>query len=211
MTASAQGPEPSTTGQPERSLYDERTALVVVDMQNDFADPAGSLFVNGGDQIIPRINDQVDAARSAGALVVYTQDWHPPVTPHFVDHGGVWPVHCVAGSWGAEFHPDLVVEGPRIRKGTGGEDGYSGFTMRRIDSGEEQRTGLHALLQQCGVTGVVVVGLAQDVCVKATALDSVTLGYETSVLVEATRPVELEPGDGRRAVDELRQAGVLIV
>lgn len=191
--------------------FDDRTALVVVDMQNDFADPEGSLFVEGGDRIVPTINDAVAAARSAGAMAVYTQDWHPAVTPHFVEHGGVWPEHCVAGSWGAELHPDLVVDGPRVRKGTGGEDGYSGFTMRRVESGEQEATELDALLRRQGVTRVVVVGLAQDVCVKATAIDSVALGYETSVMLDATRPVELEPGDGERALDELRRAGVEIL
>lgn len=191
--------------------YDDRTALVVVDVQNDFADPAGSLFVQGAGEILPTINAEIDVARSAGSLVVYTQDWHPPVTPHFLDQGGLWPPHCVAESWGAELHPGLVVDGPCVRKGTGAEDGYSGFTVRRIESGEDHPTGLHDLLQGEGITRVVVVGLAQDVCVKATALDGVALGYDTSVLLAATRPVELEPGDGERAAQALRQAGVSVV
>ncbi|HEY8771694.1 MAG TPA: isochorismatase family protein, partial [Candidatus Limnocylindria bacterium] len=110
--------------------YDPRTALVVVDLQNDFADPSGSLFVRGGDEVVGRINDELQLATSEGALVVYTQDWHPPSTPHFAKDGGVWPVHCVAGTWGAELHPGLVVAGPSVRKGSNGEDGYSGFTMR---------------------------------------------------------------------------------
>lgn len=196
-----------TTSRPD---LDQRTALVVVDVQNDFADPDGSLFVAGGDRIVPTINDLVDAAREAGALVVYTQDWHPPTTPHFETGGGVWPVHCVAGTWGAELHPDLAVDGPRIRKGTGGEDGYSGFSMRRLESGEDRPTGLHQLLQDHHIAKVVVVGLALDVCVKATALEAVGLGYGTTVLADASRPVELEAGDGRRAIDELRRAGVVV-
>src|SRR5215210_875322 len=107
--------------------YDRRTALVVVDVQNDFADPAGSLFVAGAAEIIPRINDDIARAAGAGAFVVYTQDWHPAVTPHFAKDGGVWPDHCVQESWGAAFQPQLRVVGPVVRKGTGGEDGYSGF------------------------------------------------------------------------------------
>jgi len=110
--------------------YDVRTALIVVDVQNDFADPAGSLYVRGGEEIVPPVNAQIDEALAAGALVAYTQDWHPPTTPHFQKDGGIWPVHCVAGTWGAELHADLHVEGPIVKKGSGGEDGYSGFSVR---------------------------------------------------------------------------------
>ena len=88
------------------TTYDERTALIVVDVQNDFADPGGSLYVAGGDDIVPLVNDEIHAARAAGATVVLTQDWHPPATPHFTTDGGVWPVHCVRGTWGAALHPD---------------------------------------------------------------------------------------------------------
>ena len=96
----------------------------MVDVQNDFADPAGSLYVRGGEEIVPPVNAQIDEALAAGALVAYTQDWHPPTTHHFQKDGGIWPVHCVAGTWGAELHPDLRVEGPIVKKGSGGEDGY---------------------------------------------------------------------------------------
>ena len=161
--------------------YDDRTALVVVDVQNDFADPAGSLSVPGADDVITAVNEEVAAAAAAGATVVYTQDWHPPRTPHFVTDGGPWPVHCVRDTWGAAFHPDLVVAGESVRKGTGGEDGYSGFTMRRLDSGVDASTGLDELLRARGVERVAVVGLALDYCVKATALDAVALGYRCVV------------------------------
>ncbi|MGI8869196.1 MAG: isochorismatase family protein [Mycobacteriales bacterium] len=108
--------------------YDAATALLVVDMQNDFADPGGTLFVPGGDELIAPINSQVAAAVEAGAMVVYTLDWHPPSTPHFAKDGGIWPVHCVAGSWGADLHPQLTVASDlRVRKGTGTGDGYSAF------------------------------------------------------------------------------------
>src|SRR6478735_541982 len=100
---------------------DGQTALIVVDVQNDFADPGGSLYVEGGDGIIPAINERIAQARTSGALVAYTQDWHPPETPHFVPWGGTWPVHCVRDTWGAALHPDLDVDGPVVRKGTGGE------------------------------------------------------------------------------------------
>src|SRR6059036_2226403 len=108
--------------------YDAKTALLLVDVQNDFADPGGSLYVKGGEEVVPFAKVEMDQALAAGALVVYTQDWHPPSTPHFQKDGGIWPVHCVQGTWGADLHPDLRVKGDVIRKGTGGEDGYSGFT-----------------------------------------------------------------------------------
>ena len=192
--------------------FDEATALIVVDMQNDFADPSGGLSVPGGEDVVDVVNDAIAAARTAGARVVYTQDWHPESTPHFAKDGGDWPVHCVAGTWGAEFHPRLVVDdAPVVRKGVDGGDGYSGFSVRDPVSGEESATELGRLLAQAGVRRVVVVGLAGDVCVKATALDAAELGYEVTVPLAATRMVELSPGDGRTAVAELTDAGVEVI
>jgi nicotinamidase/pyrazinamidase len=184
------------------------TGLVVVDVQNDFADPGGSLAVAGGEDIVAVVNAAVAEARGAGGSVVYTADWHPPHTPHFAADGGIWPVHCVAGTWGAEFHPRLAVDGPVVRKGANGEDGYSGFTMRDPATGRTTPTELDGILRAAGVRQVVVCGLATDYCVKATALDAVALGFETTVLLDAIRPVDLAPGDGQRALDELTAAGV---
>jgi nicotinamidase/pyrazinamidase len=149
-------------------------------------------------------------ATSAGATVVFTRDWHPPSTPHFAKDGGIWPVHCVADTWGAELHPDLTVPpgAPSIHKGVSGEDGYSGFTMRHPTTGEERATDLEAILRDRGIQRVVVVGLATDYCVKATALDAVRLGFDTFLLGDAVRAVDLAPGDGDRAVEEMRAAGV---
>lgn len=192
------------------AVYDVDTALVIVDVQNDFADPNGNLYVAGGEAVVERVNPEVTAAHTAGATVVYTQDWHPPDTPHFIKDGGIWPVHCVAGTWGAELHPALLVDGERIRKGSGGEDGYSGFTMADPLSGETWSTGLAELLQSRGVERLVVVGLATDYCVKATALDGARLGFQTTVLRDAVRAVELEPGDGARAIEEMQTAGVAV-
>ena len=190
--------------------YDPRTALIVVDVQNDFADPKGSLSVAGGEATIPVVNRTAWAAVRAGAFVAYTQDWHPGHTPHFAQDGGIWPVHCVGGAWGAEFHPALEVVGPSVHKGANGEDGYSGFTMRDPTTAEEIPTELDALLRVREVERVVVCGLATDYCVKATALDAVRLGYETSVLLDAIAAVDLAAGDGERALDELRAAGVTL-
>src|SRR5690606_32006024 len=190
--------------------FDERTALIVVDVQNDFVDPNGNLYVAGGEQTIPVINDLIAAARDRGAAVVYTQDWHPEVTPHFKDYGGTWPVHCVQGTWGAELHPDLDVAGPVVRKGTGGEDGYSGFTARDVETGEEKATDLEAILRERQIERVVVVGLAQDVCVKETALDARRLGFDTTVRLDATRPVYPGAEGEQPANDQMAAAGVTL-
>jgi nicotinamidase/pyrazinamidase len=187
--------------------YDERTTLVVVDVQNDFADPGGGLYVRDGEKVVRVINEQVEQARSKGAMIVYTQDWHPESTPHFQKDGGIWPVHCVQGTWGAELHPDLEVAGEVVRKGTAGEDGYSGFTVRDPASGEEHQTPLEDMLRARGIERVVIAGLATDYCVKETAIDSATKGFATTVLTNAIRAVDLEPGDGERAIDDMRKAG----
>jgi nicotinamidase/pyrazinamidase len=191
--------------------YDPATALLAVDVQNDFADPAGGLAVGDAVAILPALNEEIAAARAAGAFVAYTQDWHPPATPHFAKDGGTWPVHCVGGTWGAELHPDLVADaGPSVRKGTNGEDGYSGFTMRDPVSGATVPTELDGLLRSRGIRRVVIGGLATDYCVRATVLDAIALGYETTVLVDCVRAVELEAGDGKRALAEMEQAGAVL-
>jgi nicotinamidase/pyrazinamidase len=191
--------------------YDPKTALVVVDVQNDFADPAGSLSVAGGERVVDVVNTQVDEAVSAGALVVYTQDWHPPSTPHFAKDGGIWPVHCVADTWGSELHPRLTVAGPVVHKGVSGEDGYSGFTMRHPLTGETSATDLEALLREAGSERLVVVGLATDYCVLATALDALRLGFETTVIRDAVAAVDLEAGDAERALATMAKAGAELV
>jgi nicotinamidase/pyrazinamidase len=193
--------------------YAPDTALIVVDVQNDFADPSGSLYVPDGENTIGFINDEIEAALSAGAVVVYTQDWHPESTPHFEKDGGIWPVHCVAGTRGAELHPDLAaMEGAiRLRKGSGGEDGYSAFHVRDPQTGAESSTGLAEQLEDRDVAKVVVLGLALDYCVKETALDAARAGFETSLLADGTRAVNLQPGDGTRAAAEISGAGVQVL
>ena len=192
--------------------YDSRTALVIVDMQNDFADPAGGLSVHGGANLVPIINAEIAMARASEAMIVFTQDWHPESTPHFAKDGGAWPVHCVGGTWGAELHPDLdrdaVAVAPRVRKGVNGEDGYSGFATRNPITDESAPTELEGLLRDAAVERVIVCGLATDYCVKATALDAARLGFETAVLLDAMRPVNLEPGDEHRAIEEMTAAGI---
>jgi nicotinamidase/pyrazinamidase len=189
--------------------FDDATALLVIDVQNDFADEGGSLYVSGGEDVIAPVGAEVVAAQNAGAAVVYTQDWHPASTPHFEKDGGIWPVHCVADTWGAELHPQLLVKGPVVRKGISGEDGYSGFSVRDPVSGEAAATQLQSLLDP-KIRRLVVVGLAGDYCVKETALDGVRLGYAVEVPLALTRFVELADGDSDRAVEQLRAAGVTV-
>ena len=175
-------------------------ALVIVDFQNDFA-PGGALAVRDGDAIAGRI----DALARSGQfdLVVATRDWHPPDHGSFAASGGPWPEHCVQGTPGAELHPglDATVVDVVIDKGHDrAAEGYSGFEATRLDE----------LLRERGVDHVTVVGLATDYCVKNTALDALRNGYGVTVDSTATRPVDVEPGDGERALEELRTAGASI-
>ena len=192
--------------------YQPGTALIVVDVQNDFADPKGSLAVHGAAAVIPVINREVARALAGRALVVCSQDWHPDHTPHFKKDGGIWPSHGVADSWGAELHPALEVpDGTAIvRKGSNGEDGYSAFTMRDADSGKDVPTMLEPLLQAAGVEEVVIVGFATDYCVRATSLDAIRLEFRTTVLTDAIAAVNVAEGDGERALAELQAAGVVL-
>ncbi len=190
--------------------YTPQTALVVVDVQNDFADPAGGLSVRGGVEVVTAANAEVDAAVAAGAPVFYTQDWHPADTPHFAKDGGTWPVHCVQDTWGAALHPDLRVAGEVVRKGEHGEDGSSGFTLRDPVSGQTVPTPLAQKLRDAGVEELVVVGLATDYCVRATALEGRELGWPVTGPWHAVAAVDLEPGDGERTREELAAAGVVV-
>lgn len=187
--------------------YGPHTALLVIDVQNDFADPKGSLSVRGGEEVVDAVNGEISRACAAGSLVLYTQDWHPPATPHFEKDGGIWPVHCVRDTWGAQLHPGLSVAGEVVRKGTGGEDGYSGFSVRHPASGEVSPTPLYEVLRGAEVERLVVVGLATDYCVVETVTDARMLGFPVRVVASCIRAVDLEPGDGDRAITRMRDAG----
>jgi nicotinamidase/pyrazinamidase len=179
----------------------------VVDVQNDFAGPRGALSVQGGGEVVAAANREIERVTEAGGLVVYTQNWHPASTPHLAKDGGIWPVHCVAGTWGAELVPGLDVAGRVIRKGGGVESSYSGFTVRDPRTGHEQATGLSELLRDHGIERVVIVGLATDYCVKEAALDALDEGFPTTVVEDAVRAVDRAPGDGARALHEMVRAG----
>lgn len=184
--------------QPIPAIDPRHDVLIVTDVQNDFC-PGGALAVPNGDQVVPVIN----AVSGAYPVVVTTQDWHPADHISFVSRGGPWPPHCVAGTRGAELHPALDVSRVdiTIRKAeTRDTEAYSGF----------DGTNLADLLRERGVTDVTVAGLATDYCVKATALDALREGFRVTVFEDASRPVEVNPGDGTRALDNLREAGVTV-
>jgi nicotinamidase/pyrazinamidase len=191
--------------------YGPETALLVVDVQNDFADPAGSLYVRDGGSVVPVANHEIAAAVDAGALVTFTQDWHPPSTPHFRKNGGIWPVHCVRDTWGAMFHPDLRVVGDIVHKGDQGGDGYSAFSERDPLSGETEPTTMQRLLEERGIERIVICGLATDYCVVETVADARALGYPVTVLLGGIRAVEREDGAGDRALLRMREAGAELV
>jgi nicotinamidase/pyrazinamidase len=190
--------------------YDDKTALLIVDVQNDFADPRGSLYVGGGEEVVEIANREAEKARAAGALVVYTRDWHPQETPHFEPYGGIWPVHCVRDTWGAQFHPSLDARGEVVSKATGPEDGYSAFSVQHLPTGEVRGTGLEELLRSRGIDRLVILGIATDYCVRETGLDAARLGFPAVVVREGIRAVDLEQGDGERALRDLERAGVAL-
>ena len=195
------------TGIPDSAEH----ALIVVDMQHDFGDPSGSLYVKGAEDIIAPIAQAIADTRSAGGYVIYTQDWHPEQTPHFADFGGLWPVHCVIESAGADLLPGIPVDGPVVRKGSGPEDGYSGFSVLHLPTGQNRETELSALLDENGIMALTIVGLAGDWCVKSTAIDGIRLGYRVTVPLALTRFVELNPGDTEQAITQMRDAGVTLI
>jgi len=174
-------------------------ALIVVDMQNDFTS-GGALAVDEGDAVVGPVNQLAAEV----PFVVATRDWHPPDHASFEVNGGIWPVHCVQGSRGAELHPEVDAGRIDVVVDTGYTpelEGYSGF----------EGTELEQLLRDHDVDKVHVVGLALDYCVKETALDARRAGFEVVVHRDGTRPVEVDPGDGERAVQELVEAGVQVV
>ncbi|MBI4337716.1 MAG: bifunctional nicotinamidase/pyrazinamidase [Chloroflexi bacterium] len=184
-----------------------KSALLVVDPQNDFC-PGGALGVPHGDAVVPVLDYYMEAFRRAMLPIFASRDWHPPQTRHFTTGGGQWPPHCVQGTKGAEFHPDLrLPEGAIIiSKGIDPqEDSYSAF-----DGRDNSGTPLLELLRQRGVERLYVGGLATDYCVRYTTLDALRHGLEAWVLADASRGVDLKAGDSERAVAEMRRAGAKI-
>jgi nicotinamidase-related amidase len=177
-----------------------KQALVIVDLQNDFC-PGGSLAVPEGDQNVPIVNRLIERFTEAGSPVYATRDWHPKDHVSFKAQGGPWPPHCVQNTLGAEFHPGmkLPVEALIVSKADNkDQDAYSMF----------DETDMAGQLKATGVDEIIVCGLATDYCVKATALDGVQTGLKVTVVEDAIRGVEVEPGDSQRALGEMKAAGV---
>ena len=174
-------------------------ALLIIDFQNDFTS-GGALEVPGGDEIAEPVRRLADHF----GLVFATRDWHPPDHASFETEGGPWPVHCVRGTHGAEFHPamadvhlDAVVDVGREPQ----DEGYSGF----------EKSDLAQILRDHDVDQVYVCGLATDYCVRASAIDACNEGFDVTVVADAVRGVEVHPGDSERALREMRAAGARIV
>jgi nicotinamidase/pyrazinamidase len=179
-------------------------ALIVVDVQNDFC-LGGSLAVPDGDAVVPILDEYMERANDAGIPIFASRDWHPEHTRHFVAEGGPWPPHCVQGTSGAEFHPELRLPAGAVVVSTGmssDDQGYSAFEGL-VPDGQSLADALHTL----GVDHVYVGGLATDYCVRATVLDAIKDGFAVSLLVDAIRAVDVQPGDGERATNEMLIAG----
>ena len=178
-------------------------ALILVDVQLDFL-PGGSLAVSHGDEVVPALNRYIAVFRRLTLPVVATRDWHPPDHCSFRAQGGPWPPHCVAGSDGARFAPllDLPCEARIVSKATARDrDAYSGF----------EGTDLDDWLKHAGVSRVFVGGLATDYCVLNTVRDALRIGYATFLLADAVRAVDVQAGDGERAIAEMRRLGALAI
>lgn len=176
-------------------------ALLIVDVQNDFC-PGGALPIENGDAVIPVLNRWLSAAKDEGIPVYASRDWHPAGHISFRDEGGQWPPHCIQDTGGADFHPDLDLPHDVIKVTKGvrfDQDQYSAF----------DQTGLAHRLKQDGIARLIIGGLAQDVCVRATVLDALKSGFRVLLLEEATLPVM--PESGRKALDEMVAAGAKVV
>src|SRR5262245_33938838 len=177
-------------------------ALLIVDVQNDFC-PGGALAVAEGDKVVAVLNKWIEEATAAGVPVFASRDWHPPDHISFSERGGPWPPHCIQGTQGADFHPELKLplNAQIISKAdTPDKESYSAFGG----------TNLNALLRSAGVRRLWIGGLAQDYWVRDSALDAIREGFEVRVIVNATRAVNVNPDDGRRALAEIEEAGAVL-
>ncbi|GFO60336.1 nicotinamidase [Geomonas silvestris] len=185
-----------------------RAALLIVDVQLDFC-PGGALAVAEGDAVVPVLNRYISLFWKRGTPIFASRDWHPAQSVHFRDNGGRWPVHCVQEAPGAEFHPKLLLpEGTIvISKGlTRWDEGYSA-----LQGVTENGTPFPMLLRHMGLDRLYVGGLATDYCVKESVLEGLKEGFDVTLLADAVRAVDLTPGDGARAVEQMRAAGASVV
>ncbi len=200
-----------TDGKPPVPL-EKDSALIVVDVQNDFCS-GGALGIPEGESVIPELNRWIRAFRDAGLPIAYSRDWHPSDHCSFIAQGGPWPPHCIRGTQGAEFREGLVVEGTLFCKAFGaGADAYSAFQARKqgVPDGPLEEVSLPAWLKTKGVRHLYIGGLATDYCVKHTALDALRDQFRVTIIGEGVRGVDVKPGDSERAIQEMKQAGVEI-
>jgi len=187
---------------------EKNVALLIVDVQVDFC-PGGSLAVPEGDTIIPVLNRYIEIFRARGLPVFASRDWHPAMTRHFRQFGGLWPTHCVQGTEGARFHPllRLPAEATVVSKGMEPEkDDYSALLAVT-----DQGTPLPDLLDELGTERIYIGGLATDYCIRESALDGVKQGFSVTILTDAVKGVDLKPGDSARALKEIAKAGAELV
>ncbi len=183
---------------------DKQSALLIVDVQNDFC-PGGALPVPEGDKVVEPLNRAAERFAAAGLPVLVSRDWHPTVTRHFKEYGGLWPPHCVQESRGAAFHPALRLPAGTslMSKGTDPElDSYSAFDAVAPEGGS-----LQEFLQAEGVRHIYIGGLATDYCVRASVLDALKAGFSVTVLTDAVAGVDVKPGDSELALEEMDRAG----
>ncbi|MFQ6125903.1 MAG: nicotinamidase [Candidatus Heimdallarchaeota archaeon] len=180
---------------------DKKDVFIIVDVQRDFC-PEGALPVPDGDKVVPILNEYIKRFQKAGSPIYATRDWHPPNHTSFKPYGGIWPAHCIQNSEGAAFHPDLMLpEDVRIvSKATNpSKEAYSGFDSLQFKEELEQKS----------IKRIFVGGLATDYCVKSTVLDALKFGFETILLVDAIRGVNVKPRDSEKAIEEMIRKGVL--
>jgi len=185
-------------------MKNDKAALLVVDVQNDFC-PGGALGVPGGDRIIPAVNRHIAEAAARGMPVYATRDWHPVVTTHFKEYGGEWPPHCVQNTEGAKFRPDLKLPADAIVVSKGDDPARQGYSA--FDGHTEAGKPLLRDLRDRDVNRIYVTGLATDYCVKETAIDAIEAGLEVRVLDDAIAGIDVHPGDITRALDDISRAG----
>jgi len=179
---------------------DEKSALIITDVQKDFC-PGGALPVPGGDEVIPFLNAYQERIMAAKGVLVFTRDWHPANHKSFKENGGIWPVHCVQNTPGAAFHPDLKFPTTAVlvsKASDPDKEAYSSF----------EGTDLEIYLRRLGVTTLFVGGLATDYCVKNTALDGRKFGFSVYFLEDASRGVNVQPGDSSKAIEQMKTAGI---
>ncbi|HOM71519.1 MAG TPA: isochorismatase family protein [Armatimonadota bacterium] len=182
-------------------------ALVIIDVQKCFL-PGGPLAVEEGDKVVPVLNEYIKIFKNRGLPIFATRDWHPPVTKHFKEYGGLWPPHCIRDTPGAEFAPGLELpeDTEIISAGVGPEEeGYSSF-----EGANEDGESFEEVLRSQGILHLYVGGIATDYCVKETTLDALRKGFKATLLQDAVKAVNLKPGDDKRAIDDMVEAGAKV-